>query len=384
MDFTFATAAQIVFGAGEFSKLGELAASLGSRVLLVTGAGKSGPEKACENLLGAGLFVVRYAVNGEPDILMVQEAARLARVNGCDCVVCFGGGSVIDTGKAVSALLTNPGDPLDYLEVVGRGQPLSEKPAPCIAVPTTSGTGSEVTKNAVLKVPEKQVKVSLRSAWMIPDIALLDPELTLSVPPAVTASTGMDALTQVLEPFVSRFANPMTDLFCVEGMRCGSRSLRAAYEDGRDIAARTDMAWCSLLGGLALANGKLGAVHGFAGPLGGMFEAPHGAICARLLPGVVRMNVTALSARAAENPALARYAQVAQILTEDGNAGVEDGVKWLEALTAALRIPGLGNYGMRADDIPAVIEKARQSSSMKGNPIALTDEEMAGVLQEAL
>ena len=384
MDFTFSTSAKIVFGVGSLSKLGELVSSLGSRILLVTGSGKSGPEKASEILRKAGLVVVAFGVDGEPDVAMVQNAIQMARDNHCDCVVCFGGGSAIDTGKAVAALLTNPGDPLDYLEVVGKGKPLSEKPAPCIAVPTTSGTGSEVTKNAVLKVPEKQVKVSLRSEWMIPNVALLDPELTVSVTPAVTASTGMDALTQVLEPYVSRFANPMTDMFCVEGMRCSSRSLRIAYRDGANMAARTDMAWCSLLGGMALANGKLGAVHGFAGPLGGMFKAPHGAVCARLLPEVVRTNVKALSARDAENPALMRYSHVAQILTGDRNASAEDGVKWLEILTGELDIPGLGEYGMRAADIPAVIENARRSSSMKGNPILLTDEEMRGILCEAL
>ena len=229
-----------------------------------------------------------------------------------------------------------------------------------------------------------QVKVSLRSQAMIPDIALLDPELTASVPPAVTASTGMDALTQVLESYVSRFANPMTDMICVEGMRCGSRSLRVAYHDGGNIEARTDMAWCSLLGGLALANCKLGAVHGFAGPLGGIFKAPHGAVCARLLPGVVRGNVKALSVRNADNPALTRYSQVARILTEDENASVDDGIKWLQELTDDLGIPGLRTYGIRGEDIPGVIEKARKSSSMKGNPIMLTEDEMAEILQEAL
>jgi alcohol dehydrogenase class IV len=384
MNLTFATAAQIVFGVGSFAKLGELVSSLGSRVLLVTGSGKADPGKARENLIIEGLFVKVFAVNDEPSVSMVQEATRLARENGCDCVVCFGGGSVIDTGKAVSALLTNLGEPLDYLEVVGKGLPLSEKPAPCIAVPTTSGTGSEVTKNAVLKVTEKHVKVSLRSQAMIPDIALLDPELMLSVPPAVTASTGMDALTQVLEPYVSRFANPMTDMFCVEGMRCGSRAIRTAFYDGGNIAARTDMAWCSLLGGLALANCKLGAVHGFAGPLGGMFKAPHGAVCARLLPGVVWANVKALAMRDLENPALKRYLHIAKILTGDESAGVEAGVAWLETLVDELDIPGLGAYGMKEEDIPVVIEKARISSSMQGNPIILTEEEMTGILRGAL
>lgn len=384
MNFTFATAAQIVFGAGSFAQLGTLASSLGDSILLVTGSGKAGPEKARENLTKAGLRVTVFTVDGEPNVAMVQAAIQLARENECNCVVCFGGGSVIDTGKAVSALLTNPGDPLDYIEVVGKGLPLSEKPAPCIAVPTTSGTGSEVTKNAVLKVSEKRVKVSLRSQAMIPDVALLDPELTLSVPPSVTASTGMDALTQVLEPYVSRFANPMTDMYCLEGIRCGSKSLRIAYHDGGNIEARTDMAWCSLLGGLALANCKLGAVHGFAGPLGGMFKAPHGAVCARLLPVVVGMNVKALTERDAENRALVRYSRVAQILTGDQEAKVVDGIEWLEDLTNDLGIPGLARYGMTEADIPAVIEKASRSSSMKGNPITLTDDEMAKILQEAL
>lgn len=384
MDFTFSTSARIVFGAGSISKLSDLVSSLGSRVLLVTGSGKSGPGKASEVLMKAGLYVVAFKVDAEPDVAMVQRAAQVARDHGCDCVVCFGGGSVIDTGKAVAALITNPGDPLDYLEVVGKGRLLSEKPAPCIAVPTTSGTGSEVTKNAVLKVPERQVKVSLRSEWMIPNVALLDPELTISVPPEVTASTGMDALTQVLEPYVSRFANPMTDMFCVEGLRCGSRALRIAYHEGENIAARTDMTWCSLLGGIALANGKLGAVHGFAGPLGGMYKAPHGAVCARLLPGVVRTNVKAIVDRDAKNPALGRYLHVAQILTDNRNASVEDGVEWLKDLTEELDIPGLGDYGMLADDIPMVVENARRSSSMKGNPILLTDEEMSEILREAI
>ncbi len=384
MDFSFATAARIVFGVGSFARLGELVSSFGSRILLVTGSGKSGPEKARKSLTEAGFVVFEFMIDGEPEVDMVQAATQMARDNCCDCVVCFGGGSVIDTGKAVSALLTNPGDPLDYLEVVGKGMALSEKPAPCIAVPTTSGTGSEVTKNAVLKVKEKQVKVSLRSEWMIPEIALLDPELTISVPPAVTASTGMDALTQVLEPYVSRYANPMTDMFCVEGMRCGSRSLQTAFHNGMDIAARTDMAWCSLLGGLALANGKLGAVHGFAGPLGGMFKAPHGVVCARLLPGVVRMNVKALTTRDIGNPALARFTHVAKIITGDETANIDDGVKWLEALTEELEIPGLGVYGMQEADISAVIANARRSSSMKGNPIQLTDSEMAIILHEAL
>lgn len=384
MNFTFATAAQIVFGIGSFGQLGHLASSLGDRVLLVTGTGKAGPERAHENLQRAGLFVEDFVVDGEPDIAMVQKATRFARDKNCNCVVSFGGGSVIDTGKAVSALLTNKGEVLNYLEVVGKGLPLSERAAPCIAVPTTSGTGSEVTKNAVIQVPEKRVKVSLRSSLMIPSIALIDPELTVTMPPAVTASTGMDALTQVLEPFVSKFANAMTDMFCIEGLEHAGRALRIAFRDGRNLEARKDMAWSSLLGGLALANCKLGAVHGFAGPIGGMFEAPHGAVCAKLLPGVVKANIKALMMRDAESPIPERYHQVARILTRDQNASIESGAIWLESLTNELRIPGLSTYGIGEMDLLSVIEKARYSSSMKGNPVALSDEEMINILVEAL
>ncbi len=243
-----------------------------------------------------------------------------------DLVVGMGGGSVIDAAKAIAALLTNPGDPLDYLEVIGRGLPLANACAPMMAIPTTAGTGAEVTRNAVLASPAHRVKVSLRSASMLPDVAIVDPELTLSMPPAVTAATGLDALTQCLEPFVSHLATPLTDGFCREGLARAARSLRRAYHHGSDVAARRDMALASLCGGLALANAKLGAVHGFAGPIGGMFDAPHGAVCARLLPLVMTANVRALEERSPNSPALVRYAEVAKIVTGDADASIADGV----------------------------------------------------------
>jgi alcohol dehydrogenase class IV len=309
---------------------------------------------------------------------------EVARAAGSDLVIGMGGGSVIDAAKAIAALLANAGDPYEHLEVIGRGLPLRNPSAPVIAVPTTAGTGAEVTRNAVLASPEHRTKVSLRHASMLPDVALVDPELTYAMPPAITASTGLDALTQCLEPFVSHLATPLTDGFCREGLARSARSLLRAFNDGANVDARRDMALASLCGGLALANAKLGAVHGFAGPIGGMFEAPHGAVCARLLPLVMAANVRALQEREPDSPALDRYADAAKLLTGDANASVADGVSWVQALCAELAVPGFAGYGMTEDDLADVAAKAMPSSSMKGNPIGLSEEELVAVLQQAL
>jgi alcohol dehydrogenase class IV len=227
------------------------------------------------------------------------------------------------------------------------------------------------------------VKASLRSAGMLPRMAVVDPELTLGLPRAVTASTGLDALAQLIEPYVSVRANPMTDLFCVEGMRAAARALPRAWENGVDREARSAMSWASLLGGLALANAGLGAVHGFAAPVGGMFPAPHGAVCAALLPHAVEINLEALRAREPRSAALHRYEAVARLLTGEPHAVAEDAVRWLGELTRRLEIPPLGAYGVGEADIPELVSKAARASSMKGNPIALTAEEMTAILERA-
>jgi alcohol dehydrogenase class IV len=219
---------------------------------------------------------------------------------------------------------------------------------------------------------------------MLPRVAIVDPELTHSMPPRVTAFTGMDALVQVLEPLVSNQANPLTDAICREGLDRAARSLRRAYEDGDDAAAREDMALASLCGGLALANAKLGAVHGFAGPFGGMFHSPHGAVCAALLPPVMAVNVDALQHRDPNHPALARYAEIARILTGDPNASIEEGVTWVQTLVADLHIPPLSPYGFTKADFPDLMVRAARSRSMKGNPVALDEEEMGAVLEMAM
>jgi alcohol dehydrogenase class IV len=384
MRFEFATATRIIFGAGTLKEVGTIAAKKGSRALIVTGSSPNRARPLLDDLTARGIESVTFIVPDEPTTHLVSEGTREARKADCDLVIGVGGGSVIDTGKAIAALLTNGGEPLDYLEVIGQGQPLTKPPAPYIAIPTTAGTGSEVTKNAVLASPEHRVKVSLRSNLTLPRLAVVDPELTYSMPPTLTASTGLDALTQVIEPYVSNKANPLTDAICREGIRRGARSLRRAYEKGSDAAAREDMAVTSLFGGLALANAKLGAVHGFAGPMGGMFHAPHGAICGRLLPHVMAVNVQALQKRGQGGDELRRYDEVAQLLIGTPRATAHDGVSWMQALCAALDVPPLSAHGVTEEDFPLIIEKAAKSSSMKGNPVKLTVEEMEEILKRAL
>lgn len=381
--FTFSTAGQVLFGAGRLSDLKAFAPAYGEKVLIACGVRGTLVERLTYILEGLGIAWHIFAVQGEPSVAMVLQGVADARASACEWVIGFGGGSALDLGKAVSAFLTNPGDPLQYLEVVGQNQPLLRVPAPYVAIPTTAGTGSEVTRNAVLAVPEQGVKVSLRSALLLPRLALVDPELTYSMPPALTAATGMDALTQVIEPYVSKRANPMTDRFCEDGIQRVVRALPRAYAHSADHQAREEMAYASLMGGLALANAGLGAVHGLAGPIGGMVSAPHGAVCAALLPAVVQVNTQALMARQPTAPALARYQQVAQWVLSDASATFADLVRWLEGLRDSLHITGLRSYGISMSQRNTLIEKSLAASSMKSNPLELTSGEIARIMDLA-
>jgi alcohol dehydrogenase class IV len=384
LSFDFVTAGRIMAGPGRARDLPDVLAGLGSRVLVVTGAD---PARHGGLLAGLGLAAAVFPVTAEPTVELARSAVAAAREHDADVIAAIGGGSVIDTGKAVAMLLGNGGDPLDYLEVVGAGQAITRPAVPCVAVPTTAGTGAEVTANAVLAVPARQVKASLRSPLMIPRVALVDPLLAVSSPPAVTAASGLDALTQCLEPFVSIQATPLTDGLAREGLRRAGTGLRAAYADGQDLTARTDMAMCSLLGGMALANAKLGAVHGLAGVIGGTADVPHGVACAALLAPVIEANVRALrSAGAGPSAAgvLDRYAEAARLLTGRPAASVEDGLAWIRETLTLLRVPGLASFGLgpqQADDIAA---KALVSSSMKGNPVALSHADLKAVFLQAL
>lgn len=383
LNFEFATATRIIFGAGTFNNAGALAAEMGWRAMVVSGFDLERSQPLLQALAAAAVVPTLFIVQGEPAVETIRAGVELARGQSCDLVIGFGGGSAIDAGKAIAILATNPGEVMDYLEVVGRGQRLQEPSLPLIAIPTTAGTGAEVTRNAVIAVPDLGIKVSLRSPLMLPKLALVDPELTYSLPPALTASTGLDALTQLIEPFVCRMPNPLADAICREGMQYAARSLKRAYQDGSNSAAREDLCLASLFGGLALANAKLGAVHGLASVLGGKLFAPHGAVCARLLASVCQANIQAMQQRQAGHPALARFAEIARILTGDLNASLEDGAAWLGALCQELKIPPLRIYGLRKVDFDEVIEKSANASSMQGNPIQLKESELRVVLERA-
>jgi alcohol dehydrogenase class IV len=384
MRFEFATAGRIIFGPGTHGEFGPIAGELGRRALVVRGSNPARTEPLLAIIEAAKMEYSCFEVRGEPTVEQVTDGVHHARQAESDLVIGFGGGSVIDSAKAIAGLVTNPGAILDYLEVIGKGKQLSVPALPCVAIPTTAGTGAEVTRNSVLASPEHRVKVSLRSPFLLPRLAIVDPELTCDLPTSVTASTGLDALTQLIEPYVCIRSNPTTDGFCIEGMRRVARSLRRACEEGRDLEAREDMALASLFGGLSLANAGLGAVHGFAAPIGGMFPAPHGAVCAALLPHVMAVNLQAMRGRLKESKALRRYDSIAAILTGSEKATSADGIRWISELCKALQIPGLRAYGVSEADIAVLVAKGAKASSMKANPIALTEDELTEALQAAL
>ncbi len=384
MRFDFATAGRILFGEGVVHEVAPVAAVFGRRALLVTGKSKERAAPLIADLDAAGIETVPFAIDCEPTLDMVREGVELSREWQIEMVIALGGGSAIDAGKAIAILATNAGDVLEYLEVIGEGCPLEQGPVPFIAIPTTAGTGSEVTRNAVLASIEHRVKASLRSPLMLPSLAVVDPELTYGTPRAVTAATGLDALTQLIEPYVSSRANEVTDLFCVEGLTRAARALPRVFHAGSDREARRDMSYASLLGGLALANAGLGAVHGFAAPIGGMFDAPHGAVCAALLPHVMSANIRALRKREPEHDALNRYRTIARILTGFPDADPEDGAGWASAIVNTLQIQPLRVHGICNQDLPPLISRAAAASSMKGNPISLTPQELSSILTGAL
>ncbi len=386
MNFEFATSARIIFGIGTVRGLPGLARQWGERLLVALGAQTAQTEAVLENLVSAGLQVDVLRVKHEPSVSLIEGS--LERARSAQVFIGLGGGSALDTAKALAALAANSGQVGDYLELVGKGQPLDQPSRPCIAVPTTAGTGAEVTRNAVLSVPGQRIKVSLRSAGMLPRLAIVDPELTYGMPPEVTAAAGLDALTQLIEPFLSRFANPLVDGFCREGIRQVVRSIRPAYHLD-DEQAREGMSLAALLGGLALANARLGAVHGLAGVLGGWLDsdanpAPHGALCAALLPHVLQSNYHAVKERQPQNPAMDRMAELAGLLTGLAGAPVEAGLNWIDNLVAEMRVPSLAQYGLLRADFKDVAARAQRSSSMQGNPLPLADDELFSILEKAL
>lgn len=388
MRLTFRSAGAIVFGRGEFDSIGAIASDLGSRAMVVRGGKHLDASRTISRLETileqSGLESLFFTVRGEPDVQTVDAGAGEAREARCDLVIGLGGGSAMDAAKAVAGLLTNEGSALDYMEVVGRGQSIERPAAPLVAVPTTAGTGTEVTRNAVITSREHGFKASMRSPLLIPGVALVDPALTDFMPPRITAATGLDALTQLVEAYTTRKANPLTDGIALSGIRLAGRSLRSAWESS-EPSARDDMALASLMSGLCLANAGLGAVHGFAAPLGAAFPVPHGVACAALLPHVMEANVAALRAQDPSHPVLGRYAHIGAALTgQAGEGGADAGIECAASLVRDLAIPPLSSYGLGREHVPDLVSSARKASSMKGNPVELSGEALTSILEKGI
>ncbi|MBK1879822.1 iron-containing alcohol dehydrogenase [Pelagicoccus mobilis] len=382
--FSFATANSIHFGEGVAKTIPSLLQESHGPLFVLTGSDSKRHAQTLGLLTQAGFEVFIHPVHGEPDLNSINLATNAARDSGAKCILAIGGGSVIDTGKAVAALATNSGQLIDFLEGVGKGKALTEDSLPFMAIPTTAGTGSEVTRNSVIGVPKAGVKVSLRSASMLPTWAVVDPELTYDLPPEIAAYTGMDALIQCLEAYLSKNSNPLTDGIAREGLRLAARSIKAACKAPLDTHAKADLCAASLCGGIALANAKLGSIHGFAGPLGGMINAPHGAICASLLVPCYSANLRALDSRDPQNPSRSKMNDVATLLTGNPQAKASYAVAWFESLSNALPLKTLGELGLAKEQFEEAARKSASSSSMKGNPIELTKFELIEILEAAL
>jgi len=382
--FDLAVPVDIRFGAGRVSEVPEVFARLGaSRVLVVTGRTTSRADTLRSELRETGISSIVFSVATEPSIERVRAAVSLVAESGCDAVLGFGGGSALDVAKAVAVLALSGTDPTDHLEVIGAGHPIERPGLPCVAVPTTAGTGSEVTRNSVLS--GGGVKASLRSPLILPRVALVDPELLVGVPKPTIAASGMDALSQLIEPLLSKRANPFSDALARDGIRRSARSLRRGYEEGmEESGVREDLALASLFSGMCLANSGLGAVHGLAAAAGARLSAPHGAVCAAVLAAVMDVNLRALRERAREDPALPRMTEVATLLTGLPEATPEDAIAWLQELTTALSIPGLASYGLNQDEIAPMVAAGQQASSMRGNPIELRHEEVTEIITRSL
>ena len=390
--FEFCSVGRIVFGRGEFTRVGELAGEMGRSALVVTNAGEPGDGGVVDRLAAllstASVSCTFIRQRGEPTVEGVDVAVVAAREAACDVVIGFGGGSAVDAAKAVAGLLTNGGSAIDYMEVVGEGRKITKPAAPWIAIPTTAGTGAEVTKNAVVTCEAEHFKASIRSELLLARAVVVDAELGVPVRPDVTARAGMDALCQLIESYTSIRSQPITDALAGKGIELAARSLRRVYADGADVDAREDMAVAALLSGITLTHVGLGAVHGFASPLGANFPIPHGAVCGALLPHVIAANVGALREESAAHPALARYAEIGRTLTGEttlsDNEAIDACVTWLAETACELGIPPLGQFGLTVEDIPQMVALSGKSSSMRYNPVKLSEQVLAQILTRAM
>jgi alcohol dehydrogenase len=384
---------RIAFGAGARQRVPGLAAGYGSRVLLVTGAHSlraSVHGRALhDGFAAAGLDVHTVVVAGEPSPALVDDAVRAHRARGIDVVVGIGGGSALDAAKAIAALLPGGRPVMDHLEEVGRGIAYQGPTTPTIAVPTTAGTGSEATRNAVLSEPGVSgFKRSFRHEALVPEWAVVDPDLLATCPPALIAADGMDALTQLLESYVSLRAGPFTDALAQQGLAAARDGLLPWYEGAGDAReSRTRMAYAALLSGITLAHAGLGVVHGLSSPLGAWFPIPHGVACGTLLAAATAANVRALRARDPRGAALPRLARAWAILADAEAPPPHDAPERLAALLAAwterLELPRLGAFGVGGGDVDRIVQAGRGGGT-RTNPIALEDAEVAGILRERI
>ncbi|RMG25205.1 MAG: iron-containing alcohol dehydrogenase [Bacteroidetes bacterium] len=386
--FQFAPCPKLYVGAGSFDGLPAHIQSLGAKALLVTG--RSSLEASPfwsylqQGLDQRGIPYAHWRIEGEPSPGQVDDCVQSHRQAGIEVVVAIGGGSVLDGGKAISAMLMEQGGVKQYLEGVGSRQPSGRK-VPFIAVPTTAGTGSEATKNAVLSEPGPQgYKKSLRHERFVPDMAVVDPRLTLSCPPHITAASGMDAFTQLLEAYLSTAASPLTDALALEGLAAIRKGLPEAFEQGHSTEARSQMAYAALLSGLCLANAGLGLVHGFASSVGGRHHIPHGALCARLMGPVNRITLRAIFRSQQDQQALHKYAQAGRLFTQKEKQSpayyATFLIELIEAWTAAFHLPSLSDYHINSQHFPEIIDH----TSHKNHPVSLSRAELLEILQACL
>jgi len=391
MEFEFLSTPHIFFGPKQFHKIGALVKELGSRLFIVaSGSALNSPETRetfTVSTLKQKIDFDTFLIKGEPTIEAIDAGVQKAKEFKAEVIMGLGGGSAVDASKAIAGLYTNGGSARDYMEVIGKGSVITHPSLPIIAVPTTAGTGSEVTKNAVILAEKEKFKASIRSPHLIPTIAIIDPRLMLTVPSSVTATCGMDALTQLIEAYTSNKSQPLTDVWALLGVRKAFKSLFRCYTDGQSLEARESMALASLLSGFCLANAGLGAVHGFASPMGGL-KIPHGVICAVLLKPTIEANIKELQKVDLESVTLRKYANLGEILSTKSYPSMNDAhkglVNYLRRLTQELKIPKLSKFGLTDSDIDIIVEKAMKSSSMRYNPIKLEKSILIEILEQII
>lgn len=392
-NFSIARLPRIEFAAGSFERLPALIEQYGKHVLLVLGSGRfkqTGHWSWLQQALSdKGIHIQSCCVSGEPSPLWVDEQVAEFRQSKVDVVVGIGGGSPLDAAKAIAGLLRIENSVMDFLEGVGPELDYTGPAVPFIAVPTTAGTGSEATKNAVLSIHGSDgFKKSFRDDALVAEYAVLDPDLLATCPRSLIAANGMDALTQLMESFVSIRANRFCDALAVDAIRAASESLLPWYNQSEDAQAnaiyREQMLWAALVSGINLAQTGLGSVHGLASPLGAFYPIPHGVVCGTLVAECTRVNIAAMREREPTNPALIKYAELAAIICgqhfQNPAAAWQALVDTLSAWTEHMQLPGLGEYGVDAAGIAKVVQHSR-GSSMQTNPIVLTDAEVAGILK---